>query len=496
MPPVISLSSVLPYLGLLVLCVLGGVALAAFGDVSVRRGSAAARRGRAVTVPVLVGSGDGQHRAHAYLDGDDVVVIGPGTHLRVARTTFRDADQRRPVVNEDWMDFAEQRGFVDASGQRHLVGAVEEWAPVLDAQLDGPTRAASRWRRVRAALPTIPLAVTLLALVAGAAFQVLWATGRHVEATMVRTVEYVEEGYTDCGVRWPASTDGSVPGGYAEIDCYEPYPAVGDTVPVRVLAFPFEGSALDLEGTYEALTLLTAGSAVLGLLVLGGVTLTRLRRPPIRLGRMATPEVTVAPAVEVAGDADLLSLLDALAVREGWDRNGTGGPPDEPFYRSLLIAVGSARWWPAVVLGGAALLVFELPMSLRYGLGAGAVAALLWALGRSVLTWLTVRRASVGPVTSEWDYSLVRSIEDEWCALLTLGRNPHWLVYLAGPNHPPIRGRCGVRGDLVDGGAIHLRIGGEFWPTDSPVLRMDDETLADIVQDVAYRLGPAGGRTR
>ncbi|WP_404386597.1 hypothetical protein LL946_08505 [Knoellia locipacati] len=490
-----ALSSVLPYLGFLLLCVLGGVAFAMLRDASARRGVAAAQRGRAVTVPVLVGSGDAQRRARAYVDGDDVVVIGPRTHLRVGRTTFRDAGARRQVVDDELLDFAEQRGFVDASGQHHLVGALDEWGPAFDAQLDRPASRAGRWRRVRAALPTVPLALIVLSVLAFAAFQGLWAMGRDVDATMVRAVEYPEDGYTDCGVRWPDSTDGSVLGGYAEVDCYEPYPAVGDTVPIRVLAFPFEGSALDRPDSYDALSVVTAVPGVLSLLALGGITLVRLRRPPIRLGRLAIPEVRVAPTVEVAADADLLTLLDALAVKEGWDRDGTGSPPDEPAYRPLLIALGSARWWPAVVLGAAALLVFELPMNLRYGLGAGAVAALLWALVQSVGTLLTVRRAYAGPVTSEWDYSLVRGIDDEWCALLTLGRNPHWLVYLAGPNHPPVRGRCGVRGELVDGGAIHLRIAGEFWPTDSPVVRMDDEILADIVEDVGYRLGPAGGRT-
>ena len=269
---------------------------------------------------------------------------------------------------------------------------------------------------------------------------------------------------------------------------------MGDTVPIRVLRVPFEGSALDRAGTYEALTLVTGGPALLSLLVLGGVTLARLRRPAIRLGRLPTPEVRVAPAVEVAADADLLALVDALAVREGWDRDGTGSPPRQAAWAPVLIALSSARWWPAVVLGAAALLAFELPVPLRYGLGAGAVAALAWALVRSVGTLLTVRRAYAGPVTSEWDYRLVRDIDDEWCALLVLGRAPQWMVYLVGPQHPPVRGRCGVRGDLVDGGAVHLRIAGDFWPTSSPVLRVDDGMLADVRDDVAHRLGPAGGR--
>lgn len=489
----ISLSSVLPYLGFLLLCVLGGVAFGVAGDLAARRGVAAAGRGRAVTVPVLVGSGEGQHRAHAYVDGDDVVVIGPQTHLRVARTTFRDAAERRAVVNDDWVEFAEQRGFVDASGRRHLVGAVEEWGPALEAQLDRPARPAGRCRRVRAALPTIPLAIAAVALVAFLGFQGLWAAGRDVDATLVRTVNYADEGYADCGVRWPLTPGAPTPTGYAEVDCYEPYPEVGDVVPIQALAFPFNGKALDRAGTYEGLSSVTGGPALLALLVLCGVTLTRLRRPPIRMAGTATPEVKVASAIEVPADADLLALLDALAVREGWDRDGSATPPDEPAHAPALIALGSARWWPVAVLAFVALLIEEIPMPLRYGLGAGAVAALLWAVIRAVGTWLTVRRAYAGPVTSEWDYRLIRSVDDEWCALLILGRTPHWMVFLVGPQHPPVKGRCGVRGELVDGGAIHLRIGGQFWPSASPVLRADDDTLIDMVEDVSFRLGPAGG---
>lgn len=326
-----------------------------------------------------------------------------------------------------------------------------------------------------------------------AAFQGIWAMGRDVQATMVRAVDYPDEGYTECGVQWPGQTDpvGATPRRYAEIDCYEPLPGVGESVRIRALAAPFEGKALDYEGTFEGLSSVTAGPAALSLVILIGVTVTRLRRPAIRLAKRATPDVTFASPVDVAADADLLTLLDALAQREGWDTDGSSETPRQPAYAPILMALGSARWWPVAVLGGAAFLVDDLPDPVRYGLGAGAVVVLVWAVARAVGTWLAVRRAYAGPVTSEWDYRLIRTIDDEWCALLNLGRTPHWMVFLDGPEHPPTTGRCGVRGDLVESGAIHLRIGDSFWPTVSPVMRVDEETLREMWEDVTYRLrGP------
>ncbi|MFW5472989.1 hypothetical protein ACOCJ5_06760 [Knoellia sp. CPCC 206450] len=484
----IALDDVLLMLGLLACGTVVGAVAAAVAERSAARGATAARAGRAVTVPVLVGSGEAQRRGRAFVDGDDVVVIGPGTHLRVSRAAFRSTGQRRVGVNEELLEFAEQRGFVDAAGGRHLVGAVEEWGPALEAQLDRPPRPAGRWRRLRAALPTTPLVLVALALLAFTGFQALWAMGHDVDATLVRLVDHPDEGYTDCGVRWPAPGGADALPNYAEIDCYEPFPAVGDTVRIRALASPLEGSALDHEGTYEGLTLITGLAAIAsGVGVVVGAT-ARLRRPPVRLAPIAAAAVTVAPPVEVSSDADLLALLDALAVREGWQASGTGAAPDQPAYAPLLMALGSARWWPAAVLAAGAWLVDGIPGPLRAGLAAGAAAALAWAGWRALTTWLAVRRAAVGPVTSEWDYRLIRDVGDEWFALLLLGRTPHWMVLLDEPGHPPVSGRCGVRGDLQEGGAVHLRINGEFWPTMSPVVRVDDDIVSDMRHDVLDRL--------
>jgi hypothetical protein len=152
------------------------------------------------------------------------------------------------------------------------------------------------------------------------------------------------------------------------------------------------------------------------------------------------------------------------------------------------MALGAGRWWPGVVMAGVALLVEDLPRPWRLALGAGAVVALGWAGLRALTAWLAIRRAYVGPVTSEWEYRLVRSVDDEWFALLFLLSTPHWMVVLDGPGHPVPVGRCGVRGDLEEGGAIQLFIHQAFWPTLSPVTRVDEALLADIRDDLVDRL--------
>ena len=218
---------------------------------------------------------------------------------------------------------------------------------------------------------------------------------------------------------------------------------------------------------------------------------TRLRRPAVRLSAEHAAAVRVVPAepVTVRSDAELTELLSALAAKEGWDAEVAAKPPAQPWYAPYLLARGAARWWPGLALGGAALLVEGLARPWRLALAAGAVVALGWAVVRALVAWLAIRRSLGGPVTSEWDYRLVRTVEDEWFALLVLGATPHWMVLLDGPGHPPTRGRCGVRGDLREGGAVQLRIGDGFWPTLSPVTRVDAELVADITDDVRARLG-------
>ena len=305
---------------------------------------------------------------------------------------------------------------------------------------------------------------------------------------MVRVVG--DEGLERCGVSWKEGGRDE----YAEVDCYAPFPQVGAPVRIRALAWPFDESAMDHEDSYFMVTLLLGGAALLLAAVGTFFTVRRVREPAVLLMPLEAGPVThvVAPAqrmtVSLSREAPLPELLEAVAAREGWDGEGHATPPVQPWYARYLMAVSAGTWWPGVVLGGIGLLVEDLPRAVRAALVAGAAAVLLWATFRALTAWLAIRRAYSGSVTSEWDYRLVRSLDDEWFALLFLGPTAHWMVALDGPGHPPPVGRCGIRGDLEEGGAIQLQIG-EYWPTISPVSRVDDELGGDLREDLIERLG-------
>ena len=54
--------------------------------------------------------------------------------------------------------------------------------------------------------------------------------------------------------------------------------------------------------------------------------------------------------------------------------------------------------------------------------------------------------------------------------------------------HPPPEGRCGVRGDLRDGGAVQLRMDDGFWMCAGPAERMDEEMVAGLREEVLDRI--------
>jgi len=189
------------------------------------------------------------------------------------------------------------------------------------------------------------------------------------------------------------------------------------------------------------------------------------------------------------------ALVAAVAEREGWVDDKMAEPPAPRRRDPMIMALGSARWLPVGVLLGVAWLPESLPQNWRVALTAGAGVVLAWALWRSVTTFLALRRPFGQPVISEWDYRLVRTDDDFWCVLL-LGDTPHWAVLLGGGDaHPGAAGRCGVRGDLEAGGAVHLRILDRFWVATTPVLRVEDEFLAEMREDLVLRLvgEPADG---
>ena len=188
---------------------------------------------------------------------------------------------------------AELRGYVDDSGRRYFLGPSESWLPTFGALLHAPSRPAGGLERLRAAVPRSAVVIALLGLVAAGLFQGIWWSGHDVSAAMVRLVSG-QDG-DSCAVTWHDGARSE----YAEVDCYEPYPTTGSRVVVRALAWPFGGSAMDHDGSFEGITSLTAGPGLLALVVGAGLGFRRLRRPVVRLrapaARRARPCLRPSP---------------------------------------------------------------------------------------------------------------------------------------------------------------------------------------------------------
>ena len=466
----------------------GGVAFAWWRDLRSRGAEAAVRRGRGLTVPVLVSvAGDNRH-AYGVVDGRSLRILGPRTHLVLDGATYVAEGHRRHRLDTELLEFSRQRGYVDAAGTRYLVGAFDDWEDALIAALTRGTRPAGRWRLWAAATPRGLVAGFAAAALALLVFQGIWAAGHDVTARMLRVVG--DKGLESCAVRW----DDGDRSEYAEVDCYEPFPTAGSLVVVRALPWPLDESAMDDEGSYEALTVALGGlTGVLGAIT-AGIAVTRVRRQPVRLAPVPGPVVHVSEQAPVRLDAGdpLPVLLKALSAVEAWE-DGVGPAPEQGRYEAVELALYESRWWPVPALAAPAFLVDALPDPVRVVLVVAAVATLLWAVYGSVSTWLAVSPAFRGPVTSEWDYQLVRIETGDWAAVLFLGDQPHWLVWLvADDTHPAPNGHCGVRGDLEEGGAVQLRIDGEFWMAAGPVWRVDDDLLRGMREDVLGRLGDRG----
>jgi hypothetical protein len=469
----------------MLICGISGLVYAAWREFGARRSVAAIAAGRRVNIPMTVDA-QGVVRGHAVRDGMDVRILTKRHHLVVDREELLASSTRRGRYDDELCEYAELTGLVDDEGHRYYVGPPEEWGPAFRATLDAPARPAGALGKIWAGTSRVAIGVAAAALLTGGAFQGIWWSGHDVSAHMLKVVDLEDGGF--CAVEW---RDGARLK-YAELDCYEPFPQVGDEVRARALAWPLDQSALDYEGVFEILTVAPGVLAVAGLIGAAGLGVRRLRRPAIRLRAYTRAGDAAEAPPTTAKDAEVMTfrtLAAAVAEREGWADDVAAEPPAPRWLDPVMMALGSARWLPVAVLLGVAWLPESLPQPWRLSLSAAAGAVLVWALWRSVTTYLAVRRPFGQPVTSEWDYQLVRTDDELWAVLLVLGDTPHWLMFLnGGDTRPSSSGRCGVRGDLREGGAVHVRIMERFWVPASPVVRVTEEFLGDMREDLESRL--------
>jgi hypothetical protein len=493
----------------LVLSALTGIGYAVWRARRAGRSADAVRQGRFVAIPVTVDAQGvvaersnapggatfgalsrraGTHgisRGHAIRDDEDIRVVTPRHHLLVDRQAFARSHARRQRVDDNLAEFAELTGLRADDGTTFYVGPPLEWRDGFKALLEAPGRSSSPGRRLWAAAPRRVLTLAGVALAAGVLFQAVWWSGHDVTARMVRALDSPDG--AACAVEWRDSVRQ-----YAEVDCYQPLPHLGAPVTVRALAFPFHGKAMDTEGSFGGITALTLGPAVLALAGSGAVAMRRVGRTAVRLTAKpgsASAHRDLAP--DAAATMTLRQLASRLAEREGWAESAREAPPPPAAVLDLKLAVVPGWFVAAAVAAGAAWLAEGMPAVVRVAGSTAAAALLVVGLFRTLTAYLTIRSPYREPVTSEWDFLTVRTVEDEWCTMLMLGETPHWAVFLEGPTHLPVTGRCGVRGRLEEGFAIHLLVHGDYWMPITPVIRVDEDFVVDVRDDLTERLGAA-----
>lgn len=296
---------------------------------------------------------------------------------------------------------------------------------------------------------------------------------------VVRTTD--TDGLLSCHVTW---TQGALELTGAP-DCPDPVPAVGEAMTYLTPVWPFAGQAWDLLGA----NLLVIAPTLVAVALLGWGLVQGARRTgrPTQTYRTAT-EIADRPAD--TGALGLLSLVDHAARALRWDAEpvhepGTAGPS---WRRDLRRALHAASWWPLGTTVVGVLLSWDSgwPQTAIIGILAAAGLALVWTVWRVASTFLLLHRTWSAPFASEWTFRAVRDPAGEWLLLLFLGETPHWSVMA--PGRPPLAGTALVRGDLEDGGSVHLQIGDELWLPASAVLRVTEEDLPELHDMIRFQL--------
>ncbi|MCK6209281.1 hypothetical protein KZX45_01835 [Georgenia sp. EYE_87] len=398
------------------------------------RALARARAGRRVPVPVVV-LADGLRRGRAVRDGEDVRIHGRSVSVVLDRAEVAASTVRRGQLDDNPVRWCELRGFVDESGSPVFVGPPEAWEPAYEALVQGPAARAGRLQVLRAAVPRPVVVAGGVALAAALVLQAMWWTGRD-DLAAVAVVE-----------------------------------------------------ATDSPGAYKALSVVTAGGAV-ALLAAGlGTGVGRARASQRRLRAMrpeAHQQAGVSPAQIRA--MTFRELARRVSTLEGWADEAHRAPPAPTGRQVVADAARSPVWWFALPAVALAVLPDDMPGLLRAAILAAAVVMVLRKVHLTLQVWRGWRDVADEPVTSEWDYVLVRGPVNEWHLFLLLGETPHWSVTLGEARHPRAEGRCGVRGELGDGEDVRLVIEGETWIPDSPLTREDAESRRQLRQDLADQL--------
>ena len=324
--------------------------------------------------------------------------------------------------------------------------------------------------------------MSLLLAAPFAVHQAAWHTGHDVASEVVE----VDLERDSCTVGW--GEDGR--SHRATVDCYEPYPGVGEELRIRAMAAPLTGQAMDHEGSYDAGVVLLGGPVALTLLAATvgaalriGASVVHLRAPVgAGLGPAAPPDPAHLPLRELARE---------VARREGW----ADGPFGRGFTMSPLARLRSALVaWPLWAAAGALFVAWVLPDNTPEPWSWPLTGLAAAAAGYAVLATVQTVRLILEPARAQdsraVDVLTVRSVTDDWAVLLFNpgAAVPAWLVPFPGPARPPLVAEALVLGDLEAGAAVHLVIEGATWEPSGPVTEIDDDLRAEILADLRERL--------
>jgi hypothetical protein len=271
----------------------------------------------------------------------------------------------------------------------------------------------------------------------------------------------------------------------------EAMPALGEPMTYLTTPWPVPGSAWDTELPWVLATLL--GLVVAVAVTRVGVALVGARGRTREAVTVSVPSAGTARSSAGApvDDLDLVGLIDLVSADLGWADVPEKHPGDgrQSWWLDARRAWRQAPHWPLFVAVAASVVALSSEdgaTPLTWAAGAAAALCVLWVLWRAWSTFAVLRPTWSEPFTSEWAFRSVEDATGQWILLLLLGRTPHWSVPVQA--RPPLQGTCLVRGELRDGGSIHVRIGADVWLPAGAVLRCDDDVREVLWRDLSFQL--------
>lgn len=373
-----------------------------------------------------------------------------------------------------------------AHGSLGLLDVRRPWREVVQSLADAaPTATTSSGRTG----PPLPLwAVTTLATSAMALagwLSILLRTTERVSPVLSITDEE-----TSCWVEWSegASTFRGAP------TCPDPLPMIGDPMPYLTTPWPVQGYAWDTDLPWVLTVLLGAAIVVAATRIILSVVRGRGHSTPERVSLedagMDRPEhVTAHHEPRQAAPGSLTQVLDRAEADLGWADLPAGAPRRADWWADARTAVRSApRWSLLLAMAGAALSLAvgedgDSPATV-VGLAVAGL-GLFWTLLRGGMLLGALRGPMRASITTPWIHRAVQNASGEWWLLLLEGSHPRWLVPLSA--RPPLHGNCRIRGELVDGAAVHVLIVGVLWLPTGGTVEVDDHVLAGVLDDLHHQ---------